>query len=114
MEQGGSGFTNATLSGNYFLGSLSPTEEQVNDFSGVASFDGISALHATTDSSNPGGVLAGDQTLSTTYNVASNGRLTFTDAGGTEVGYVASGCEVEVISNHNTNPAIASFGCRWC
>ncbi len=112
MVPGGNNFSNATLSGNYFLGTFDPTEIQVSDTSGVASFDGVSALHVTNDATHPGGILAADQTFSTTYNVATNGRLTFTDAGGAEVGYVASGCEVELISNNHADPGIISFECQ--
>ena len=114
IEPGGSGFTNATLSGNYFVGTLGPTENQVNDFSGVASFDGIgTALQVTLDQSKPGGILQADQTLSTSYAVAANGRFTFTDESGeTIVGYVASGCKAEVISSTGSNPGIIPFECQ--
>jgi hypothetical protein len=115
IEPGGTGFSNATLSGNYFLGTIDPTEIQVSDTSGVASFDGVGTVQATTDQSHPGGMLNGDQQLSSPYGVASNGRLTFTGTGGsgnTLVGYVASGCEVELISDNNTNPGLASVECQ--
>ncbi len=114
IEPGGSGFTNATLSGNYFVGTLGPTENQVNDFSGVASFDGVgTTLQVTLDQSKPGGILQADQTLSTSYAVAANGRFTFTDESGeTIVGYVASGCKAEVISSTGSNPGIIPFECQ--
>jgi beta-propeller repeat-containing protein/centrosomal CEP192-like protein/HYDIN/CFA65/VesB family protein len=113
IEPGGSGFTNATLSGNYFLGTLGPTENQVHVFSGVGSFNGVSAFQATTDESDPGGVLSADNILSTSYAVAANGRFTFTnESGNTIVGYIASGCKAEVISSTGSNPGIIPFECQ--
>jgi uncharacterized repeat protein (TIGR01451 family) len=116
FEPGGSGFTNATLSGNYFLGSLAPTEEQVSDESGVVSFDGVSTLQGTQDESNSGGVLIGDKTFSNSYNVAPNGRFTTTGQNGSTVGYVASACQFEIISengpNGNANPSIDTAECQ--
>jgi len=115
MVPGGNSFSNATLSGNYFVGTLDPTEIQVSDFSGVLSFDGIGTLNATTDESHAGGLLVGDQQLTTPYSVASNGRFTFNGTGGsgdTIVGYVASGCEVEIISENNANPGLATAECQ--
>jgi YVTN family beta-propeller protein len=112
IEPGGSGFTNASLNGNYFLGTSGPTENQVHDLSGVGSFDGISAFNATTDESDPGGVLSADNLLSTTYSVASNGRFTFTSQGGTLVGYIASGCKAEIISDNSANPGIIPLECQ--
>ncbi len=114
IEPGGSGFTNATLSGNYFIGTLGPTENQVNDFSGVASFDGVgTTLQVTTDESHVGGILTADNTFSSSYAVAANGRFTFTaQGGGTVVGYIASGCKAEVISSTSSNPGIIPFECQ--
>jgi uncharacterized repeat protein (TIGR01451 family) len=111
IEPGGNNFSNASLSGNYFLGSLDPTAPQSSNSSGVASFDGIGTLQTTTDETNPIGNLEGDKQVSTPYSVASNGRLTFT-ATKPVVGYVASGCEAEVITTSGANPGIASFECQ--
>ena len=110
IEPGGNNFSNATLSGNYFLGTLDSTEIQVSDALGVASFDGVGTLQTTTDDSNPGS-LRGDKQLSTPYNIASNGRLTFT-ATQPVVGYVASSCEAEAITTNGANPGLASVECQ--
>jgi hypothetical protein len=115
FEPGGSGFTNATLSGNYFFGTLSPTEIQVGDSSGVASFNNATdTLASTTDDSDPGGILTAGTTSSSPYAIAANGRLTFNGSGqgGQLVGYVASGCEAEVISSNGANPGLSSLECQ--
>jgi uncharacterized repeat protein (TIGR01451 family) len=115
MVPGGNNFNNASLSGNYFVGTLDPSEVQVSDLSGALSFDGIGTLHATTDESHSAGMLSGDELLTTPYNVALNGRFTFTGDGGsgdTIVGYVASGCEAEIISENNANPGLVTAECQ--
>ena len=111
FEPGGNNFNNASLSGKYFLGTFDPTALQASDLSGVASFDGIGTLQTTTDETNPVGNLEGDKQISTPYNIALNGRLTFT-ATQPVVGYVASGCEAEIITTNGANPGLASFECQ--
>src|SRR6202041_2459883 len=111
FEPGGNNFNNASLSGKYFLGTFDPTALQASDLTGVASFDGIGTLQTTTDETNPVGNLEGDKQISTPYNIALNGRLTFT-ATQPVVGYVASGCEAEIITTNGANPGLASFECQ--
>ncbi len=111
FEPGGNNFNNASLSGNYFVGTFDPTALQASDLSGVASFDGIGTLQTTTDETNPVGNLEGDKQVSTPYNIALNGRLTFT-ATQPIVGYVGSGCEAEIITTNGANPGLASFECQ--
>jgi sugar lactone lactonase YvrE len=110
IEPGGSGFTNATLSGNYFFGTVGPTNIQNGNNSGVASFDGVGTVQSASDASGPGGILLGDQVASQTYSVASNGQLTFTGQG--VVGYVASGCKVEIFSEANAVAGIGTVECQ--
>lgn len=66
-------FTNASLSGNYSSGDVSPVQNTATLSSGVATADGAGTLSGTTDL-NVNGTLAGGQALSTTYTVSSNGR----------------------------------------
>jgi hypothetical protein len=112
FEPGGSGFTNASLSGNYFIGTVSPQGSQVGDTSGVAAFDGAGTIQGTTDQSDPGGVLVGDQANSQPYAVASNGRFTITGQSNTTIGYVASGCSFKTISSNGSNPGIVAGECQ--
>jgi len=112
IEPGGSGFTNASLSGNYFIGTLAPEGSQVGDTSGVASFDGVGTIQGTTDESDPGGILIGDNATSQPYAVASNGRFTITGQSNTIIGYVASGCSFKTISSNGSNPGIVAGECQ--
>jgi hypothetical protein len=112
FEPGGSGFTNASLSGNYFIGTVAPQDSQVGDTSGVASFDGVGTIQGTTDESDPGGVLVGDQANSQPYAVASNGRFTITGQSNTIIGYVASACSFKTISSNGSNSGIVAGECQ--
>jgi hypothetical protein len=112
LEPGGSGFTNASLSGNYFIGTIAPEGSQVGDTSGVATFDGVGTIQGTTDESDPGGILIGDKTNSQPYAVSSNGRFTITGQSNTTIGYVASGCSFKTISSNGASPGIVAGECQ--
>ena len=112
LEPGGASFTNASLSGNYFLGTLGPADNQVGNTSGVASFDGIGTVQGANDESDPGGILVGDKVNSQPYAVASNGRFTLTGQSNTIIGYVASGCSFKTISSNGSNPGIVAGECQ--
>lgn len=66
-------FSNASLSGAYFLGTQPPVTDSQTLSAGVATADGAGNLTGTFDE-DVAGTLAGDQALSTTYAVSSNGR----------------------------------------
>ena len=112
LELGGSGFSNATLNTAFFIGTIAPADNQIGNTSGTGSFDGIGTVQATSDESDPGGILVGDKTTSQPYAVASNGRFTITGQSNTTIGYVASGCSFKTISSNGSNPGIVVGDCQ--
>ncbi len=115
LEQGGTGFNNATLSGPFFFGTINPTTIQNPNTVGIASFDGKGTVQSTANGTGSGGILLGDSMNSQSYSVASNGQLTFTDQGiANVVGYVASSCKIEVFSGlgSGTFPGLEPAECQ--
>jgi hypothetical protein len=79
--QTATGITNASFSGTYVTGSLSPLSASATLLSGALNSTGNSTVTGTEDQ-NTAGTLTPDATLSATYVAASSGRATFVPAGG--------------------------------
>lgn len=72
------GFTNATIAGDFFLGTIERASRSVIDASGVANFDGVGTWTSIEDASLPSGNYS-DQVGSLPYTITSaqTGRGTF-------------------------------------
>jgi uncharacterized repeat protein (TIGR01451 family) len=110
LDPGVSSYNNATLStsDNFFFGTVAPASNKNTNESGVASF-GATTVQSVADDSGPGGALLGDIVVSQSYDVATNGQLSF---GGRAAGYVASGCKIELVSNVTTIPGLTTAECQ--
>jgi len=77
------GFTNASIAGDYFLGTIDRASPSIIDAAGVDSFDGVGNLTTMEDASEVGGNFS-DLANTGTYNVTSSsaGRGTVTITGG--------------------------------
>jgi len=77
------GFTNASIAGDYFLGTIDRASPSVIDAAGVDSFDGVGNLTTMEDASEVGGNFS-DLANTGTYNITSSatGRGTVTITGG--------------------------------
>jgi hypothetical protein len=101
-------FSNASLSGAYAFGDVSPVLNTTTLSSGVATADGAGTLSGTSDL-NVDGTLAGGQALSTAYTVSSNGRTILgTNA---DILYIISPTKAVYmpIASGTTNPNIISL-----
>ncbi len=78
-----SGFTNASIAGDYFLGTIDRQSAQVIDASGVANFDGVSTWTSMEDGAFPEDYNVADVAGTEAYTITSpqTGRGTFTYAG---------------------------------
>jgi hypothetical protein len=101
-------FTNASLSGNYSFGDISPVLNTTTLSSGVVTADGAGSLSGTLDL-NDNGTLAGGQALSTTYSVSSNGRTVI--GSNAEILYIISPTKAVYmpIASGTVDPAITSL-----
>jgi hypothetical protein len=86
QSQTGSPFSNSSASGTYAFGALDPQHANVSDNSGVATFDGVSAITGTSDD-NSRGSLSPNGTFNQTYSVDSTG-----------LGHILSGCTITATS----------------
>jgi len=84
------GFTNASMMGDYFLGTIDRASSQVIDASGVEYLDGVNTWSSMEDASLPSGNYA-DQAGSAPYNITNptTGRGTFTVTGGNNIVFYA-------------------------
>jgi len=77
--QSGGLFSNASLSGAFAFGTITPPLTDVTNESGVATLDGagnISGISDQSKASGSGSLLLPDQAFSDTYTVSANGRVT--------------------------------------
>jgi uncharacterized repeat protein (TIGR01451 family) len=72
--QSGGPFSNASVSGNFFLGDLTPDALTVNPVNGVSSADGVGNVVSTEDGTSAGTLIA-DAVFTDTYLVSPNGRM---------------------------------------
>jgi hypothetical protein len=86
QSQTGSPFSNSSASGTYAFGAVDPQHANVSDNSGVATFDGVSAITGTSDD-NSRGSLSPNGTFNQTYSVDSTG-----------LGHIPSGCTITATS----------------
>jgi hypothetical protein len=113
QPQSGTGFTNASLSGNYLGGSQPPVSFDVS-----AEADQVNANAGTfagTSDSNSGGCGGGSgcahsSTIAATYTVASNGRVLVSQSG-TQVGimYIISTSQVVFLPTSDSSPQLTDF-----
>jgi hypothetical protein len=104
--QSGSSFTNASLSGAYLGGSREPQNSNVNAELDVVSFDGVGSLSGTGDNDNSS-FTPQQGTISGTYSVAANGKVTVTHNGSVGVYlYIVSTSKFVVLSINDTNPKL--------
>jgi hypothetical protein len=84
------GFTNASLSGDFFLGTIDRASPPVIDASGVESLDGATAWISMEDASLPGSNLS-DQSAIGTYGITSSttGRGMMSVPGGNDIVFYA-------------------------
>ncbi len=83
------GFTNASMVGDYFLGTIDRASAQVIDASGVENMDGVSTWTSMEDASLPSGNYS-DLSATGSYDIsASTGRGTITVPGGNGVVFYA-------------------------
>jgi len=106
QQQTGGPFNNASLSGPFFFGGGAPTAGASFD-SGIANFDGLSALAVTVDEQSPNSIDSG--TINFSYSVTSSpaGKLTVTSTdpnNGGVLGFVVSGSKIVFMST-GTSPS---------
>ncbi len=84
------GFTNASVAGDYFLGTVDRASPSVIDASGVANFDGSDTWTSMEDASLPSGNYS-DQARTASYSVTSSttGKILITVPGGNEIVFYA-------------------------
>lgn len=109
--QASGAFSQTSLSGAFFFGtlpinSIAATANPLNVQSGVISFSNPN-ITGTSDSNSSGTITIGGS-ITDTYTVATNGRITF--GGGNKVAYIVSGSKVYFMdlkaSTTPTNPTI--------
>jgi len=102
-------FANADIVGTYLLGSGDLLDDQETLYSGVAKFDGISAVTGTEDINNVS-ALSPDQSLKGSYSVSSSlnngrGQLVLTSpSGATFALWITSASEVLGVEIDTSNP----------
>jgi hypothetical protein len=101
--QTGSGFSTASVQGQYTLGGPFLTDPQSTALSGVASADGAGNITGTTDSEDGGGTVGTGEALTATYTVGANGRGVVTAASGAGLPaslalYISSPTDVRLVS----------------
>src|ERR1019366_5852523 len=102
--QTGSNFTNASLSGNYLCGSQQPVSANVGEEVDYLNADGAGNFTGTGDTNGSGGPSSGS--ISATYVVSSNGRVTRN--GYTGIDYIISTSQfVHLPGASHTNPALS-------
>jgi hypothetical protein len=84
------GFTNASIAGDFFLGTIDRASPPVIDASGVENFDGVNTWTSMEDASLPSGNF-GDQagTEPYTFTSAQTGRGTFSSSGSPNIVFYA-------------------------
>ena len=84
------GFTNASVTGDFFLGTIDRASPSVIDASGVENFDGVGTWTSMEDASEPGGNFA-DLAGTETYMITSpqTGRGTFSLGGSPNIVFYA-------------------------
>jgi hypothetical protein len=98
--------TNASFSGTYATGSLSPLSASATLLSGAVNSGGAGSATGTEDQSTAG-TLAPDASLSATYVAASSGRATFVPAGGdNSVLYIVSPTKAVLLDLTTAFPAV--------
>lgn len=89
-------FSTASVSGNYFLGTVAPSQSCSTVTSGVGASTGNGALNVTIDTSSPEGVLTLGQSQSFTLSVNADGSGVYEQYGGFL--YVISGKKIILLS----------------
>ncbi len=79
LKQTGGSFSNSSLHGTGVLSTIATADDVT---AGLATFDGAGTIALLQDQNNAGAVTSGS-TITETYSVASNGRVTVTAAGST-------------------------------
>ncbi len=110
--QSGGPFNNASLSGTFAFGTITPPHTGVTNESGVATLDGagnISGISDQSKASGSGSLLLPDQAFFDTYTVSANGRVT--EGSGESVLWIISPTKVVLVpvKPGNTTGAIRIF-----
>ena len=109
QPQSGVPFSNASVIGTYWGGSIMPATASVTDSVTGAFADGNGNLSGTTNTSGSGG--AGSVPLNATYSVDGSGRITLTENGSVAaILYVVSPTKTVVLPATDPSPALAVWG----
>jgi hypothetical protein len=104
--QSGSSFTNASLSGTFVGGSREPQDATGSSEIDSVTADGAGNVTGTNEDNNLGGAPS-QGSISATYSVASNGKVTVTQGG--QVGvylYIVSTSKFVVVPVGDTSPKL--------